>query len=220
MSPSNARCALLAVICTALLALTPSAFGAAQVRHGNGAATDSGTAPIVVTHGGAVRGVAVAGGYAFRGLPYAAAPTGDLRWRPPRSPAPWSGNFACTAMQVDRWTSARVPTFAYQFNDDTAPQIFAGPGFPPIATHSAEIQYLFDQPNAPFAAPLDAVQETLAASMRRAWADFAATGDPTAAVVPWPSFNAGSDVLSLISPQPQVSSTFASVHHCAFWGAG
>jgi para-nitrobenzyl esterase len=528
---------LLAVICTALLALTPWAFGAAQVRHGNGAAADSGTAPIVVTHGGAVRGVAVAGGYAFRGLPYAAAPTGDLRWRPPRSAAPWSGirdashyapscpqkpslfqppgpqsedclflnvststlhrhaerpvlvwihgggftqdgalnydgsklaangivvvtinfrlgalgflahpalasrpggpagnyglmdqqaalrwvkhnieafggdphnvtiagqsaggvsvlaqlvsrgarglfqraivesgafalsqvplagaeafgqsfadqvncqdqtaeclrevsvdtlvntfpdaaipgvvdgkvltqtigtalaaghfarvpvingvnhdeelifvaglhlavsngafvlapepnagnyesviasvlgvsdarasaiaaeyplaaypapvfalstlvadaNFACTALQVDRWTSARVPTFAYQFDDDTAPQIFAGPGFPPIATHSAEIQYLFDQPNAPFAAPLDAVQETLAVSMRRAWANFAATGDPTAAEVPWPSFNADSDVLSLISPQPQVSSTFASVHHCAFWGAG
>jgi para-nitrobenzyl esterase len=129
-------------------------------------------------------------------------------------------NFACPALQVDRWTSAHVPTFAYQFDDDTAPQIFAGPGFPPIATHSAEIQYLFDQPNAPFAAPLDAVQETLAASMRRAWANFAANGNATAAAVPWPSFNASSGVLSLVSPQPQVESNFATVHHCALWGAG
>ena len=69
-------------------------------------------------------------------------------------------NFACPALQVDRWTSRRVPTFAYQFDDDTAPRIFAGPDFPPIATHSSEIQYLFDQPNAPFAAPLNADQES------------------------------------------------------------
>src|SRR5262249_52815187 len=52
-------------------------------------------------------------------------------------------NFACPALQVDRWTAARVPTFAYQFDVDTAPQIFAGPALPPIATHSSEIQYLF-----------------------------------------------------------------------------
>jgi para-nitrobenzyl esterase len=29
-------------------------------------------------------------------------------------------NFACPALQVDRWTSPYVPTFAYQFNDDNA----------------------------------------------------------------------------------------------------
>jgi para-nitrobenzyl esterase len=129
-------------------------------------------------------------------------------------------NFACPALQVDDWTSARVPTFAYQFNDDSAPQIFAGPKFPPIATHSAEIQYLFDQPNAPFATPLNAEQEMLAASMRSAWANFAANGDPTAMAVPWPSFNTSSSVLSLVLPQPQVASSFAALHHCTFWGVG
>ena len=79
-------------------------------------------------------------------------------------------NFACPALQVDRWTARRVPTFAYQFDDDTAPQIFAGPKLPPIATHSSEIQYLFDQPNAPLPATLNTTQEKLAASMRAAWA--------------------------------------------------
>ena len=131
-------------------------------------------------------------------------------------------NFACPALQVDRWMSTRVPTFAYEFDDDTAPQLFAGPppNFPPVATHSSEIQYLFDQPNAPFATALNADQEALAASMRTAWTNFAAVGNPSAVAVPWPSFNTRSDVLSLLQPQPQLEPNFAAVHHCAFWGAG
>jgi para-nitrobenzyl esterase len=48
-------------------------------------------APVVTVDGGRVRGVVVAGGYAFRGLPYAASPTGRLRWRPPQPPAEWRG---------------------------------------------------------------------------------------------------------------------------------
>ena len=129
-------------------------------------------------------------------------------------------NFACPALQVDRWTSRRVPTFAYEFDDGTAPPLFAGPGFPPIATHSSEIQYLFDQPNAPYATPLNADQEALAASMRSAWTNFAAIGNPSAVAVPWPSINRSSNVLSLVLPQPQLVQNFASLHHCGFWGVG
>jgi para-nitrobenzyl esterase len=126
-------------------------------------------------------------------------------------------NFACPALQVDSWVSKRVPTFAYQFNDGTAPPLFAGPRFPPIATHSSEIQYLFDQPNAPFPATLNPTQEALAVSMRAAWANFAANGDPASAAVPWPSFNTGSNVLSLASPRPQLETDFSSTHHCSLW---
>jgi para-nitrobenzyl esterase len=128
-------------------------------------------------------------------------------------------NFACPALQVDRWTSRHVPTFAYEFDDDTAPQLFAGPNLPPIATHSSEIQYLFDQPNAPFAAALNPTQEALASSMRAAWTNFAANGDPASEAVPWPSFNTSSNVLSLASPRPQLTH-FSSTHHCSFWAAG
>jgi para-nitrobenzyl esterase len=129
-------------------------------------------------------------------------------------------NFACPALQVDSWMSKRVPTFAYQFNDGTAPPLFAGPRFPPIATHSSEIQYLFDQPNAPFPATLNPTQEALAVSMRAAWANFASNGDPASAAVPWPSFNTGSNVLSLASPRPQLETDFSSTHHCSLWAAG
>ena len=46
---------------------------------------------IVVTDRGAVRGVAAGNTYAFKGIPYAAPPVGDLRWRPPQRAARWSG---------------------------------------------------------------------------------------------------------------------------------
>jgi para-nitrobenzyl esterase len=130
-------------------------------------------------------------------------------------------NFACGALQVDDATSRYVPTFAYQFNVDNAPQRFAPPGaLPPIATHSSEIQFLFDQPNAPFAGALSASDEAVAASMRTAWANFAATGNPSSRAMPWPSFGQGARVLSLVTPQPQVESNFASTHNCSFWAAG
>jgi para-nitrobenzyl esterase len=128
-------------------------------------------------------------------------------------------NFACPALQVDRVTAAQgVPTYAYEFDDDTAPQRFGA--LPPIVTHSGEIQYLFGQPNTPIPATLDASQAALADTMKNAWATFAAYGNPSSTAVPWPAFNSASQVLSLASPSPQVQSTFAATHHCDFWAAG
>jgi carboxylesterase type B len=56
--------------------------------------------------------------------------------------------------------------------------------------------------------------------MRTAWANFVADGDPGSAAVPWPSFNTGSHVLSLTTPQPQIDAGFAATHQCAFWTVG
>jgi len=130
-------------------------------------------------------------------------------------------NFACPALQVDRWTSKRVPTFAYQFNDDSAPQRFAPSGaVAPVATHASELQYIFDLPNAPVPGTLTADQEALAASMRAAWANFAASGDPSSQGTRWPSFGQSPDVLSLVPPRPQLDPNSVSKHHCSFWSAG
>jgi para-nitrobenzyl esterase len=126
-------------------------------------------------------------------------------------------NFACAALRANEWTSARVPTFSYEFADDAAPPRYAPI---PAATHGSELAYLFDLPNAPSQAPLSADQQHLAASMRAAWASFAATGNPSTANVAWPRFNNAGRGLLLVSPQPQVDAGFSSRNHCAFWAAG
>jgi para-nitrobenzyl esterase len=117
-------------------------------------------------------------------------------------------------MQVDAWTAQHVPTFAYEFDDDTAPPRYAPI---PVATHSSEIQYLFDLPNAPLPGELNAQQAQLSEAMRTAWASFAANGDPSTDTLPWPSFNSDAHGIKLVSPQPQLDTTFATRHHCSFW---
>ncbi|HSR86655.1 MAG TPA: carboxylesterase family protein [Streptosporangiaceae bacterium] len=132
-------------------------------------------------------------------------------------------NFACPALQIDRWTSPRVPTFGYEFNDDNAPLRYSPPLVgPSVATHASELQYLFDLPNAPFSGTLNRGQQALAESMRAAWANFAATGDPRSAAVPWPAFGGvgSAQMQSLVLPQLQVETDFAARHNCAFWAAG
>ncbi|MFF0267550.1 carboxylesterase/lipase family protein [Kribbella sp. NPDC004536] len=111
--------------------------------------------------------------------------------------------FACPAAQVDNWTNAH----AYEFNDDTAPFLFAPAGTISVATHGSELWYLFDLPNAPFQQPLNAAQTKLADTMRADWVRFAATGNP------WPT--AGHGTVSYQLPAPTLSTDFAARHHCA-----
>jgi para-nitrobenzyl esterase len=47
--------------------------------------------PVVRAPAGAVRGVETGGLRVFKGIPYAAAPTGALRWKPPVQAPSWSG---------------------------------------------------------------------------------------------------------------------------------
>ena len=46
---------------------------------------------VVETRYGKVEGIERDGVLQFRGLPFAASPVGELRWRPPQAPEPWTG---------------------------------------------------------------------------------------------------------------------------------
>jgi carboxylesterase type B len=108
---------------------------------------------------------------------------------------------------------------AVQFNDDAAPPRYF-PSFG-VATHGSELSYIFDLPAAPIQAPFSPDSAALASSMRSAWASFAASGDPASGSdLRWPSFGNKQRVLSLRAPGSQVTSDFASRHHCGFWAEG
>ncbi|ATL69658.1 carboxylesterase family protein [Nocardia terpenica] len=84
--------------------------------------SDSQQRPVVETASGAVRGVAAAAGaFAFRGIPFAAAPVGDLRFAAPQPHSGWPGirDAAAPGPAAPQWPSrleavagSRVPNWA------------------------------------------------------------------------------------------------------------
>jgi para-nitrobenzyl esterase len=129
---------------------------------------------------------------------------------------------ACSALAADRALSKYVPTYAYEFNDEHAPELFLPPvSFPYGATHESEIQYLLSQPAAAFPQVLSPRQQQLAAAMKQYWTNFANRGFPSSLTgPPWPRFDSASHrVLSLTSPLPHVETDLATEHKCAFWAA-
>ncbi|HEY8614596.1 carboxylesterase/lipase family protein [Phenylobacterium sp.] len=78
------RRVLAAAAALAMLAAAPSGAQTAP------AAAAAAAGPVVKTAQGAVRGAAADGVAVFQGIPYAAPPVGDLRWRPPAAPAEWT----------------------------------------------------------------------------------------------------------------------------------
>ena len=61
--------------------------------------------PTTSTESGAISGIRESGLYIYKGVPFAAPPVGDLRWRPPAPVTPWTGTrkaeaFAPACMQT------------------------------------------------------------------------------------------------------------------------
>jgi para-nitrobenzyl esterase len=127
--------------------------------------------------------------------------------------------FACPALTADQSLSKYVPTYAYEFNDENAPEISLPPvSFPYGAAHATELPYLFSFSNVAYPAVLTPPQQQLAAAMKQDWTNFARQGSPSAPT--WPAFNAASQrMLSLIPPRPHLETGFAAEHHCAFWAS-
>ena len=170
----------------------------------------------------------------FGGLPLAPfiTPVYPLP-NPPTPPGPsialgavgTDGIFACNSRTSIRRMANFVPVFAYEFNDQNAPQLFLPPdvvsGMPYGAYHASEIQYLFNlRPAIPNPPALDANQERLSRNMVSYWTHFARFGNPNSFFTPfWPRYDPTKDLFqSLIPPHPTTESGFATDHKCAFWG--
>jgi para-nitrobenzyl esterase len=130
--------------------------------------------------------------------------------------------YACPALSADTMLSKYVPTYAYEFSDEQAPEVFlpAIAGFSYGAAHASELQYLFGLHSA-YPAPLSSTQQQLAARMRAYWTNFAKRGFPSGSGAPlWPGFtSARQRVQSLVTPQPHAETGFAAEHQCAFWSS-
>ncbi|MBH0112592.1 carboxylesterase family protein [Novosphingobium sp. YJ-S2-02] len=108
------RTAMRTVFVPTSLALASLSLGGTAAAQEDAAA---GTFPQVRIAGGAVAGRSDGRVDSFKGIPYAAAPVGELRWRAPRPAAPWeatrdAGDFAPDCMQApfpgDAYPAGRV----------------------------------------------------------------------------------------------------------------
>ncbi|HEY6911063.1 MAG TPA: carboxylesterase family protein [Myxococcales bacterium] len=128
--------------------------------------------------------------------------------------------FACNSRKAVRLLSQFVPTHAYEFNDENAPQLFLPPvSYPYASAHASELQYIFDLRSQVPHPALDADQEQLAQAMVAYWTNFAKAGDPNGAGTPlWTAYDRATDQMqSLLPPSPAAESGFAADHKCAIW---
>ncbi|MBV9796190.1 MAG: carboxylesterase family protein [Actinobacteria bacterium] len=126
--------------------------------------------------------------------------------------------FACNGLAAEESLAKYVPTYAYEFADENAPELYLPPeGFPYGAAHASEIQYLFSLNTVAFPAMLSASQQRLAAIMKGYWTNLAKFGRPGGG---WPRFSVAQPVWrDLVPPQPVNETGFAAEHHCSFWAA-
>ncbi len=64
------------------------------------------SAPVVETRQGALSGLTDENVHVWCGIPYAAPPVGEWRWRSPRHPEPWDGVREATAFSASSWQSS------------------------------------------------------------------------------------------------------------------
>ena len=159
-----------------------------------------------------------------------AAPSGDriLAAYPPLkkgSPdetfaAAVSDQWACGTLKIDTIYSRLATVYAYEFADKAAPPtLFAFPGAPVGAFHTAEIPYVFQtsypmdlHPTPPAFSP---AQAALSDRMLKAWGDFIWGRKPPA----WPAFDKTGDTVILTpgGDRPLSFAAFRMKHNCRFW---
>jgi para-nitrobenzyl esterase len=130
-------------------------------------------------------------------------------------------DFACPARNADLALSRKVPTYAYEFHDETAPSIFPPLSFPLGDSRFIELEYLLNLAGFGITPTFTPDQQQLSDTMIGYWTQFAKTGNPNSEGAPkWPPYRAGGSFQSLIAPRPvaEVDASFDNDHKCSsFW---
>lgn len=118
---------------------------------------------------------------------------------------------ACPTLERNGFLARRVPVYAYEFADRTAPPVLKPATYPYGAYHSADAVYLFDLTEGTVRPTLDPRQQRLATAMIDYWTAFAGTGSPNVGGLPrW------SGTMSL-APDALKPVDVGREHQCEFW---
>ncbi|UCJ16143.1 carboxylesterase family protein [Pseudomonas sp. MM211] len=126
--------------------------------------------------------------------------------------------FACTGLQMSRVLADKIPVYAYEFGDRTAPSYVGPTSFPMLAAHTYELPYLFPgfRGGGDMQVKLNLLQEKLSDQMVAHFSNVAAVAGKQS---DWPRFDPRQDnVMTFALPTAKVvSGRFADTHHCEFW---
>jgi para-nitrobenzyl esterase len=126
--------------------------------------------------------------------------------------------FACPGLAAHRLLADKLPLYAYEFSDATAPSYLLPTTFPLLSAHTFDVPYLFPgfRGAGEVAAPFNAFQEHLSDRMIDLLSSMSKAGGRERE---WPRFDPKQEnVMTFILPEPRVIvARFSDVHHCRFW---
>lgn len=125
--------------------------------------------------------------------------------------------FSCATLSNAASLTAAVPTYVYEFRDETAPHHESVPSsFPIIDPHAAELPYLWGTSTT---ASLTEQQRQLSSDMIAYWAQFARTGTLTVHGLPSvPRYSAPAPhEVAFNSDGPAIVTDMAAAHQCSYW---
>ena len=126
--------------------------------------------------------------------------------------------FAVPGKIIMEWVASSMPTYAYEFDDKTAPSYLEPTTFPLGAAHTYELPYLFRDYHGGAGRPimLNPLQEALSDKMIEYWTT---VSQAEAREAEWPRYDPQEDnFLMLTLPTPYVrSGRFNKAHHFEFW---
>lgn len=126
--------------------------------------------------------------------------------------------FSCPARALNRTLADKIPVYAYEFSDRTAPSYVGPTTFPLLAAHTFELAYLFPgfRGGSDVHVSLNPAQEKLSQEMV---SYFSAMTNMPSHEQNWPRYSTQSDnyMIFTLPKARMVSGHFSDAHHCTFW---